>query len=262
MKTFSEWLEDAGLTRQDEMGLANLRINPDISKLPGERKMLGGDKIKRCLEEKFARLDVPVHIVVDPKPTPEDIAPDPNAIKFVITSRGGDPMTCWMVLHRLGHLMVRLDARVTRPIYKWLNLYIRYHPEWVDSDPKYPLSKFLMFNSARKTASVVSRWKSGEIDPQKKFPGEVPRHGFDRPLQNQWQYNAIEDKSYALREEFEHELVAEYIWNGRIRSQEDPNDPFVKENPGYMAKMLDQVGEMIKEQILAVKGKVLRDKYV
>jgi hypothetical protein len=262
MISFYEWLGEAGLARQDEMGLANLRLNPDISLHPGERKILGGEKIKRCLEEKFARLDVPVHIVVDPKPTPEDLIPDPNAIKFVMSSRGGDPMTCWMILHRLGHLMRGLDREVMIPLYKWGKLYRQYHPEWaeVDADLKYPLSKFLMFTSARKTASVINRWKSGSIST--KGLAIEPGHGPERHLRSAQHYDAFEPKSYALREEFEHELVAEYIWNGRIRFQEDPKDPFVKENPGYMARMFEQVGELIKAQILALKGKVMVEGHV
>jgi hypothetical protein len=281
--------------RQDEMSLDYLRINPDSmvrknwkqepgNERPvmvphaGELKMLGGDKLKRCLSEKFKRLNIPVHIVMDSNPTPEEKAPDPNVIKVLIKDRGGDPMTCWMVLHRVGHAGLGyaiIRGKAPTLLNNWFKEYVKYHPEWgyhgaeakkfrafddwyqlEAADLKFPLSKFLMFSSARKTAEVVKKWASGAYEKGKGL-ARRPQHGEDVPLRNPLYYDAFEGKSYALGQEFYHELAAEYLWNGRIRVNEDSNDPFVKDNPGYMTKMFEDISEIIHQNILSLKGEVL-----
>jgi hypothetical protein len=291
MKSFIEWLTDM---RQDEMSLDYLRINPesmarhnwkqqgagDSVMVPhaGELKMLGGEKLKRCLSEKFKRLGIPVHLVMDPNPTPEEKAPDPNVIKVLIKDRGGDPMTCWMTLHRVGHAGLGYEiykGEIPALLNRWFKEYVKYYPEWgrygaedkkfkafgdwyqlEAADLKFPLSKFLMFSSARKTADVVKKWASGAYEKGRGI-GHRPQHGEDVPLRNPQHYDAFEGKSYALGHEFYHELCAEYLWNGRIRVNEDSGDAFVKDNPGYMTKMFNEISELIHQAILSLKGKVL-----
>lgn len=290
MQTFTEWLASK---QQNEMGLDYLRINPErmsrgilkpgktalddeIHPHAGEFRMLTSDKLKKCLTDKFARLNIPVHIVMDPKPTPEEKTPDPNALKILIKDRGGDPMTCWMVLHRVGHsgLGYQVKKEIWVLLNNWFKEYVKYYPEWgyhgadakknkdgyddwtslEEVDVKFPLSKFLMFLSARKTAEAVKRWASKSL---KKRWARPPQHSEDLPLRNPLYYSSLEPKSYALDEEFYHELVAEYLWNGKIRVNEDPEDSFVRDNPGYITKMFGEISEIIHQKILSLKGKVL-----
>lgn len=288
---FKKWLK-----RQDEMSLDYLRINPktmsrqiisnpsaatalDTKLVPhaGEYKMLSSNKLKNCLESKFARINVPVQIIMDTKQTPEEKIPDPSSIKIIIKDRGGDPMTCWMILHRIGHagLGYKVRNEISSMLYKWFKEYVKHYPEWgsysasdkkmkdayddwisVESaDVRFPLSKFLMFKSARKTASAIEQWASGSV--HKKRWGYPPQHGEDIPFRNPEYYSSLEPKSYALDEEFYHELIAEYLWNGRIRVNEDSKDTFVQEHPGYITKMFDEISKIIHQNILSLKGQVL-----
>lgn len=284
---FKNWLKN-------EMSLDYLRINPNtISKqiannsnvsldtkfVPhrGEYKMLSSNKLKKCLESKFSKINIPVHIIIDREQTPEEKTPDPNAIKIIISDRGGDPMTCWMILHRIGHSgLGYMTQREIMPILdRWFKEYVKYYPEWgyheasdkkmkdaygdwmsVESaDLRFPLSKFLLFTSARKTASAVKQWASGSVG--KKRWGYPPNHDESLPLRNPQYYSSLEPKSYALDEEFYHELIAEYLWNGKIRVNEDSEDLFVQANPGYMTKMFNEVSDIIYKNIMSLKGKVL-----
>jgi len=77
-----------------------------------DRRILGHARTARKLGEYFAKSRFNWNIVVSE--SPDEIEPEPDAITFVLhgSPQGGtaDPMTPWMIAHRIGHALYPDDT--------------------------------------------------------------------------------------------------------------------------------------------------------
>lgn len=308
--SFREWLEGVEVEMDSDYGDAK------------NKRLLTLEKTHKCLQSKLEGVGIPVRFRLVSQTKRASMR---GGLRDAATAKDGvitivrddslqHPLTCWMMLHQVGHAMEqsRSGSQAYREadylIRKWWGVYheyiLREYNDYDDNDSK-PLppkprpastpqppspppekqvvppvdfgdpahrkqfrdkmkqggenymsylhrnpamahmvfSKFLAFKSARDS------WKSFR---------QTFHQGYHMALDRVAQFGSSGARAaFSADDELMNELVAEYLWHGRIRYVDDPKDPFVQKHPEYIPDMIKKIEGLISKGLKSMLGEVV-----
>lgn len=314
MLSFTKWLEHL-----------HIDASPDFA-TEKQRRILGLSKTTNCLKSKLEAIGIHVKFkLVSGQERASnkrglrgfDLQADPNVITIVRDDSLADPLTCWMMLHQIGHAMERSmqASNQYRMVYGMImHWWKQYHPyimkEAIDftnfklPDPDDPIYDILppLKPLAKQPAPVPEVPKRKVIPPvnfadpaHRKAMGQQIKAGGEhynvgashamahavfskflamKSARDTWEgfrqsfhqgytaWGSVTHYSggraqFSAQDELINELVAEYVWHGKIRYVNDPQDPYVQAHPEAMPQMMVKIGELIREGLEIMKGTVI-----
>lgn len=184
-------------------GLSNFAYIPGGNIDDTDHKVLSKGKTKSLLEKQLAQsTGYNFNIIVGTFPgSPSKVAylnkvieyckenniPLENHITFAKSSSTGHPLTAWMLLHTIGHAILNQPNR--SQVYRILDKILEKVSKIYTDEGSYvnDKAKYFKFKSALNTSANMKPTAKGDV------PG------------------------IANKEEFAYELLAEYLWHGKIR---------------------------------------------